>query len=262
MVKSLARTHEFGPNCRMNCRLYIAQPLEPGQKVSLPDEQGHYLRHVIRLQAGDPITLFNGLNGEYHGYIEQLSKHESLCHIEEFVDVNREPSCHIHIIQAACRSEKIDTILQKGTELGAASFQIVRSERSSLKLEGNRLHKRLERWQKIIIEAAEQSGRTRLPCISWRDRLRDVEVTGMDAGGLALALHPQASADFGAMHKQLLNTADTSLAVGPEGGWSRRDLQTLKTMGFTGLAFGPRILRTETAAPALLAAIHAIRSIS
>ncbi|MDX8408354.1 MAG: 16S rRNA (uracil(1498)-N(3))-methyltransferase [Mariprofundaceae bacterium] len=245
----------------MSCRLYVDQALECGQSISLPEDQGHYLRHVMRLQPGEPLTLFNAKGGEYLGYIEQLSRRESIIRLETWNDVHRETGYHMHVVQAACRSEKIDTVLQKGTELGAASFRIVRSERSSLKLDGPRLQKRLDRWQKIIVEAAEQSGRTRLPPVSWCSGLQEIGLAGGDTGCLALILHPEATSDFSTLSRQIRDASDISLAIGPEGGWSRRDIDILEQQGFSGLAFGPRILRTETAAPALLAAIQAIREL-
>ncbi len=240
----------------MNCRVYLNQSIRTGDSIRLPDDIAHYLRHVMRLQQHARIILFNGRGGEYEARIGQLSKRESFCHVDRFIDIDREPDCRIHVFQAACRSEKIDTVLQKGTELGAASFHIVRSERSSLKLDGHRLEKRLQRWRKIVIEAAEQSGRTGVPDVSWHNGLTDIETAG-----LSLALHPTGSTGLSELASGIRNSGDISLAIGPEGGWSERDLEKLRTCGFTLLAFGERILRTETAAPALLAAIHAIRSL-
>jgi len=109
----------------MLCRLYLDQELRVGNSIALPDEQAHYLRSVMRLAIGDPLVLFNGAGGEFHCRIEQLARQHSSCLIESFVDTNREMNCKVHIVQAACRSEKIETVLQKATELGAASFQIV-----------------------------------------------------------------------------------------------------------------------------------------
>lgn len=238
----------------MSCRLYVDQSLHTATTFALPPDQSHYLRQVMRLQAGDELILFNGMGGEFHATISQLSRQECICSVGEFIDVDREMTCRIHIIQAACRNEKIDTVLQKGTELGAVSFHIVRSERSSLKLDENKLVKRLDRWQKIIIEAAEQSGRTALPQVFWHQ-----DLSGIKAEGLAFSLHPEAVNNFGLHLAELISAKDISLAIGPEGGWSPRDLATLNAKGFQQLVFGQRILRTETAAPALLAAIQALR---
>jgi len=237
----------------MLCRLYLDQELHTGNSVTLPDDQAHYLRSVMRLAAGDHIVLFNGTGGEFHCRIEYLARQQSSCMIEAFMDINREMNCRAHIVQAACRSDKIETILQKATELGAASFQIVRSERSSLKLDAPKLAKRIQRWQKIIIEAVEQSGRTIVPTVSWHHALSDIT-----RQGLCFTLHPDTTTSWQQQRSSIARAADITLAIGPEGGWSRRDLETLAQCDFQALSFASRIMRTETAAPALLAAIQAI----
>jgi len=238
----------------MLCRLYIHQELHTGITVILPEDQAHYLHSVMRLQAGDSIILFNGAGGEFHCRIDQLARRQSSCLIESFADIDREMDCRVHIVQAACRSEKIETVLQKATELGAASFQIVRSERSSLKLEGSKLSKRLQRWQKIIIEAVEQSGRTIVPVIHWRNSADEIRREGD-----CYTLHPDTENTWQQQRESIAKATDITLAIGPEGGWSNRDLEQLAHHRIQPLNFGPRVMRTETAAPALLAAIQAIR---
>jgi len=236
------------------CRLYIQQPLATEREIMLADEQGHYLHHVMRLRSGGPLILFDGKGGEYEAIIHQLGKSGAVCHIGKHIPVNRELSCKTHIIQAACRGEKIEAILQKGTELGAASFQIVRTERSALKLTGNKLEARLTRWRKIIIEAAEQSGRTRIPSLHWRHALAEIHFTSQ-----RYAMHPLATQTWAQARKHISQANEIDFVIGPEGGLSKRDLDALTGMGCHTLVFGPCIMRTETAAPALLAAIQAIQ---
>jgi len=236
----------------MTCRLYLNQPLEIGSSLTLPPDQAHYLRSVMRLSAGEELLLFNGQGGEFLCTIEQLTRDNPAVCIESFSDVTREMPNHVHIVQAACRSEKVETILQKATELGAASFTIVRSERSTLKLEGAKLKKRLLRWQNIIIEAAEQSGRTVVPAVRWCNALKDITTQG-----LCFTLHPEPTATSWYQQSEAVAEAEhITLAIGPEGGWSPQDITVLNASGFSCLTFGPRIMRTETAAPALLAAIQ------
>lgn len=236
-----------------NCRIYLDQPLQNGCEVALPDDLAHYLRHVMRLNSGDAITVFNGEGGEFSATLTHLAKRHSACHIDTWHDVNREMGCRIHIIQCANRTEKIETVLQKATELGAASFQVSNSERATLKLTAEKEAKRLQRWQKIIIEACEQSERTFVPEVQWRQTLKQVEPIG-----LAFILHPHDATPWPQLRDRLRQATDITFAVGPEGGWSERDLATLRDKGFSALTFGPRIMRTETAAPALLAATQAI----
>jgi len=239
----------------MLCRLYVDQELYVGNSLTLPDDQAHYLRSVMRLAAGDQLVLFNGAGGEFHCRIEQLARQHSSCLIDSFADIDREMNCKVHIVQAACRSEKIETVLQKATELGAASFQIIKSERSSLKLDGMKLNKRMQRWQKIIIEASEQSGRTAVPTVRWHNALSEIS-----HHGLCFTLHPDSVTGWQQQRENIIHATDITLAIGPEGGWSARDMGALSQLsqgGFQALSFGPRVMRTETAAPALLAAIQA-----
>jgi len=204
----------------------------------------------MRCTKGTEITLFNGFGGEFRAIFEGQT-----CLVQAESLINRELPVAIDIIQGACRGERINQLLQKGTELGAASFTIVRSERSMLKLSAERLPHRLSRWQQIVTEAAEQSGRTTVPRVSWADALSDLD--GLQSTSRwVLDLHdaqswPQAR-DF------ISKATSIALAIGPEGGFSSTDIATLRGYHFQPLQFGPRVLRTETAAPALLAAIQAV----
>jgi 16S rRNA (uracil1498-N3)-methyltransferase len=234
-------------------RLYTELALETGAEITLDDEQGHYLRHVMRLQGGDPVCLFNGRGGEYEAEIIRLARSGGLCRVGKHIDVDREMPCKVHIIQAASRNEKIEAVLQKGTELGTASFQIIVSERSALKLAGEKRAARLHRWRRIIVEAAEQSGRTRIPPLHWRESLAEICVRGT-----GYALHPSAELAWSEARDRIAAASELSLVIGPEGGLGSRDLQALAEMDCLALAFGPLIMRTETAAPALLAAIQAV----
>ncbi len=237
----------------MHCRLYIDEEITVGSSMGLASDQGHYLRTVMRLGPGNPVIIFNGFGGEYQASIEMINKQETSVYIESFVDITREMPVRVHIVQAACRSEKIDVVLQKATELGAVSFSIVRSERSSLKLDGTKLDRRIERWQKIVIEACEQSERTIIPKVQWINKLSDTPNLG-----LAFTLHPDTDTSWPEQRQHMLSTPDITFAIGPEGGWSNRDIETLAARGFQAVRFGPRVMRTETAAPALLAAVQSL----
>ncbi|MDQ6973302.1 MAG: 16S rRNA (uracil(1498)-N(3))-methyltransferase [Mariprofundaceae bacterium] len=236
-----------------HCRIFFQQPLSCQSSVSIPEDMAHYLRHVMRLHEGDFLTVFDGHGGEYQAQIEQLSKQHASCFTTSFDNISRELAMPIHIIQCANKSEKIETVLQKGTELGAASFHITNSQRSVLKLSGVKLEKRLARWQRIIIEAAEQSERTAIPALYWHPRLSDVP-----SFDLGYALHPHQSTSWQKLRKHLCQAQSIAYAVGPEGGWSDDDLSILHDKGFQSMMFGLRIMRTETAAPALLAATQAL----
>ena len=237
----------------MHCRIYVGAELALDVLVAIDMEQARYLRQVMRLQAGDMITVFNGKGGEYKAELTCLAKGEAQCRLIDFIDVSRELSCRVHIIQAANRSEKIETVLQKATEMGAASFQIVNSERATLNLPSAKREKRLQRWQKIISEAAEQSERTSMPSVGWVDKLSAAKKRGR-----CFVLHPRDAMLWQDIRADIQGLENITLAIGPEGGWSNQELELLQSQGFETLMFGQRIMRTETAAPALLAAIQAV----
>ena len=151
------------------------------------------------------------------------------------------------------RGEKMDWILQKATELGVASVHPVQSDRSEVKLEGERAAKRLAHWRSVVVSACEQSGRSRVPAVSASQPLQAALDAGLPAGQRFL-LDPEGDA---AVHAIDAPEGDCVLAIGPEGGWSPRDKQALHAAGFTGLRLGPRILRTETAGLAASAALQA-----
>ncbi len=233
------------------CRLYVDANLEVGRDVTLPAEQRHYLKHVMRCASGDALVVFNGRGGEYHA---TLMDDGGMCHIGGFDAVERELACAVHIVQSASRSERLEWMLQKATELGAASFTLVRSERAMLKLAGSRLEKRLQRWRKIVMEACEQSGRTRIPRVEWCERLAIVQPESDNRW----FLHPDSEGSWLQVRDSFAVCDSVTLAVGPEGGFSPADIAILNRLEFRPLQFGSRILRTETAAPALLAAIQAV----
>ena len=237
----------------MFCRIYLDAKLELDALVGMDAEQTKYLRQVMRLQVGDMIVVFNGKGGEYEAELTCLVKGEAQCRLIDFIDINRELPCRVHIIQAANRSEKIETVLQKATEMGAASFQIVSSERATFNLPANKREKRILRWQKIVSEAAEQSERTAMPGVCWVDKLSAVALHGQ-----CFVLHPRDARLWQDMRANIQDLEDITLAIGPEGGWSKQELELLQSQGFEALMFGQCIMSTETAAPALLAAIQAV----
>ena len=237
----------------MHCRIYVDAELERDVLVSMDMEQTKYLRQVMRLQTGDMITVFNGRGGEYTAELTCLAKGGGQCRPTAFDAVNRELPCRVHIIQAANRSEKIETVLQKATEMGASSFQVVNSERAMFNLPANKREKRLQRWQKIIIEAAEQSERTALSKVTWHEKINQIKPSGK-----CFVLHPRDAKLWQDIRDDLPQVQDITLAIGPEGGWSNQELDYFQSQGFEPLSFGARVMRTETAAPALLAAIQAV----
>jgi 16S rRNA (uracil1498-N3)-methyltransferase len=208
---------------------------------------------VLRLQAGDACVLFNGDGHDYAARVVVASKRELRVAIDAAAVVDNESPLPITLLQGVARGEKMDLILQKATELGVARFVPVWSQRSEVKLDEARAAKRLAHWQGVVVAACEQCGRARVPTVEAPLALA-AALTALPAGGTRLTLDPGGDCN----PASLAPPADGFvLAVGPEGGWSALDRDQLAAVGFTGLRLGPRILRTETAGLAAIAALQA-----
>jgi len=234
-------------------RVYIDAALAPGQRLCLPETASGHLLRVLRLREGDACVLFNGDGHDYPAWIVRTGRREGEVEITGRCPVQTESPLALWLVQGIARGEKMDLILQKATELGVSGIIPVMSERSEVKLDAARAKKRLTHWRQVMIAACEQSGRARIPAL--------VPPQSLAHCGAALPkttahwlLDPDATNTLASVHA----TPDHPiiLAIGPEGGWSPRDRQILIDMGFTALHLGPRILRTETAGLAAIAAMQ------
>jgi 16S rRNA (uracil1498-N3)-methyltransferase len=156
-------------------------------------------------------------------------------------------------VQALARGEKMDLVLQKATELGVAGFVPVTSERSEVRLDADRVDKRLGHWRSVVGGACEQCGRAVVPAVAMPIALA-AAMPALPEDSARLLLDPQASRTVNQL--PLPRDGIVVLAIGPEGGWSPRDRATLQDAGFEGMRLGPRILRTETAGLAAIAALQ------
>lgn len=236
-------------------RIFIDEPLRAGIVVLLPEQGGEHVARVLRLERGHPLILFNGDGHEYDATLASLAKRAVTAEVERVREVDRESKLHITLAQGVARGEKMDWILQKATELGVARVVPLVTERTEVKLDEERAERRVAHWRSVVAGACEQSGRTRVPEIEMPVRLdRWLGDLGDDAA-LRLALLPEGDAglrEFAQMDDGVV------LCVGPEGGFSENDVGLLKHARFHGLRLGPRILRTETAGIAAMAALQAL----
>lgn len=236
-------------------RLHVPQPLTPGRDIELPPQTGEHIARVLRLERGHPLRLFNGDGNEYSGEIAELAKRRvSVRVLGPMPAADRESPLRITLGQGVARGEKMDWILQKATELGVARIVPLITERTEVKLDAERAARRLAHWQAVIASACEQCGRNRLPELHEPIRLADWAAALAAHEDLRLVLDPR----DGAAARDLPTMDAALLAVGPEGGLSGNDLAALAQAGFRGLRLGPRVLRTETAGLAALAALQAI----
>jgi len=238
-----------------NIRIHVESPLAEGVRLSLPAQAAEHVARVLRLQSGDPLTLFNGDGNDYPAVIEQCTKRDVAVQVGAAQPAGNESPLRLTLAQAVARGDKMDLIVQKATELGVARIVPLLTERSEVKLDAARAEKRLAHWRAVVASACEQSGRAYVPEVTaaqplsaWLDQLPD-------DGALRLALLPGAAVAARALQ---FGPAGGLLVIGPEGGLGERDVQALTTCGFVGLGLGPRILRTETAGLAALAALQAL----
>jgi len=238
-------------------RIYVPHPLQPGRDIELPTQAGEHIARVLRLDRGHPLRLFDGRGGEYAGEIASLAKRAATARVLSATPVvDRESPLRITLGQGIARGEKMDWILQKATELGVARIVPLITHRTEVKLDADRAERRLAHWEAVLASACEQCGRNRLPRIDEPVKLADW-AAALDAdadAGVRLALDPNGDANA----RDLVPAAQVTLVVGPEGGLSETDLAALAQAGFRGLRLGPRILRTETAGLAALAALQTL----
>jgi 16S rRNA (uracil1498-N3)-methyltransferase len=222
-------------------RIYTQQHLEPNTVIELESQAGHHLTKALRLKLGASVLLFNGQGGEFEASICAIEKRNVQIQLTRFKESDCESPLHIHLGIAVSRGERMDHIMQKATELGVSEITPLFSERSEVRLKGDRLEKKLHHWQNVIISACEQSGRSRLPHIHSAERLTQwVEKTSADQ---KFVLHHRTDQRI----DDATQTKTAALLIGPEGGLSQPEIETAQKQQFNTLSLGPRVLRTETA---------------
>ena len=239
----------------MCARFYFPQPLpDAGGIHLLPAALAHHAVRTLRLQDGQPIVLFDGTGGEFPGTLTRARDQQWQVELHARQPVERELPFQIIVVQALASADKMDWIVRKCTELGAAAIVPLQASRSVLRLQGERLQKRLAHWRQIAIAACEQCGRNRVPEIA--------PLTTLDE---FLTAHAQARkwicAPDGARIREQTAPAPNEtvhLLIGPEGGWSPEEYAQCRHMHCQPIGLGSRILRTETAAIAALAAAAAL----
>ncbi len=239
-------------------RFFVDQSLRSGDVTPLPDD---VMRHVqvLRLQTGDALVLFNGEGGEYRAELVEVERRSASVRIGEFSASEAEPPYRLTLAQGVAGGDKMDWLIEKAVELGASSFVPLMTARSVVRLAGERAQRRQAHWQGIVRASCEQCGRNRVPDVAavrdfttWLDALPPVPATNE----LRLLLSPRAALDFAALPAEPPSDGIT-LLIGPEGGLSPDEEAAAIAQGFTAVALGPRVLRTETAGIAVLAALAA-----
>lgn len=221
----------------------------------MPADAAHHASRVLRLREGDAVQMFDGQGCECHGVISDLAGKQVVVGDLIQVDTNRESPLRMVLAQALCSSEKMDWVIQKATELGAAEIQPLATERSVARLSPERAAKRTEHWQQVAISACEQCGRNVLPVIHppldimlWLQQMRASESS-------KYILLPQGATS---LQNQPKPQGTVVLLIGAEGGFSQAESDSALLCGFTPIRLGARVMRTETAAVAGLAALQTL----
>ncbi|MBW3994190.1 16S rRNA (uracil(1498)-N(3))-methyltransferase [Neisseria meningitidis] len=234
-------------------RFYLPENLSVGQTVALPDNIVRHL-NVLRVRPNENITLFDGKGKAHAARLTVLEKRRAGAEILHEETADAESPLNITLIQSISSGERMDFTLQKSVELGVTAIQPVISERCIVRLDGERAAKRLARWQEIVISACEQSGRNTvppvLPIIGYREALDK-----MPSESTKLIMSINRARKLGDIRQP---SGAIVFMVGPEGGWTEQEEQQAFEAGFQAVTLGKRILRTETAPLAALAAMQTL----
>lgn len=236
----------------MTTRVFQSIELQIGSRIQLDPSASHHVARVLRAQVHDALTIFNGQGGEYLGQITEINKKGVLVLIKEHLTREAESPLELYLAQGISRGEKMDYTIQKAVELGVKKIIPLFTEYCNVRLDTARREKRLQHWQSIIISACEQCGRNRIPEITSPDTLEN-SLSAMQAD-FCFILSPNSEQKLSLYHIEKQHSV--LLLIGPEGGLSAQETQQAEKFDFLPLTLGPRILRTETAAVAAIAALQ------
>src|SRR5260221_2896892 len=236
------------PIARIRCDLRLG----PGAQFTLPPEAAQHVGRALRLKAGDAIIVFDGRGGEYDATIQRIAKERCDVKVGAWREIEAESPLNVGIVQGLPEADKMDWIIQKTVELGVSWVQPIVCERSVVRLSGERAARREAHWRRVAVAACEQSGRNRIPEV--RATLAFLSWIAVPAAAPRWMLAPGAEP----LTAKAAPHGPLEILVGPAGGFSERELDLALTQGCEPVSLGPRVLRTETAPIAALAAIHAL----
>lgn len=231
-------------------RIFTPQNLIGEQTIELEEAASHYLSKVLRMQPGRELVVFNGRGGEFLSCVESISKKRVCVTVGEFSADNRESPLQLELAIGISRGERMDWVLQKATELGVTRITPLLTERTEVKLAGDRQDKKIYHWQQILISACEQCQRNILPMLNEPLLLQDW--LAKTEAQHKFVLHHRDSRRL-PNHEEVTSVA---LLIGPEGGLSDREIEQAMGKNFASLTLGPRVLRTETAPIAAISLVQ------
>lgn len=235
-------------------RLYIESPITSERQLNVSGERARYISRVLRLKINDELTLFDGSGAEFLANIAAVRKCGISLIVTGKIKKSVESPLTMHLLQGIPRGDRMDLIIRKVTELGVHRITPICSDYSVVRFDLERAKKRLNHWHKIAISACEQCGRNIVPEISLPMSLQEWVINNKNEQGIRLILKPNASASINSIG---VSENSLTLLVGPEGGFSDPEYALARSNGFQAIRFGPRILRTETAAIAIISTLQA-----
>ncbi len=234
-------------------RLFVTQALAPEAEIELSGQAAHYLQRVLKLRMGDALVLFNGDGADYAGSLALVSKSRVLIALHARLPAVPESKLQITLAQAIGKGDRMDYALQKATELGVTAIQPLFTKRTEVRLQGERLERRMAHWLGTLRAACEQCGRAVVPELLPARTLDQWQAS--DPSAVRLVLTPEASSSLGELRPP---TGPITVLIGPEGGFAEEEIRQLKLAACQTIRLGPRVLRTESAGPAVLAALQTL----
>ena len=233
-------------------RIYHPESLEYQMQCQLSEDAANHVGRVLRMVEGEQLELFDGSNHIYPAIITESNKKSVKVNILGRELSDKESNLKIHLGQVISRGERMEFTIQKSVELGVNVITPLWSERCSVKLDGERIDKKIQQWQKIVIAACEQCGRNVVPEIRPLMKLQDW--CAEDDGAIKLNLHPRAQHSIKTL--PMIPKDGVRLLIGSEGGLSEQEIVQTQQKGFTEILLGKRVLRTETASLAAISALQ------
>ena len=233
-------------------RVFVPEPLIVDAALTIDNESAHHLINVLRVKQDQPLVLFNGDGNEYSAQINEVHKRKVIVNVDAKLAIGAESKFPIHLGQGIAKGDRMETVLQKATELGVTEITPIITQRCNVKLSPERWAKQLVQWEKGIIGACEQSGRNVLPILHPPITLSEWCKQSTEQYRITFDPHAQ-------QHLQALPVTQHGIRIliGPEGGFSEAETYGAEQTGFNTVKIGPRVLRTETAAIASIAIIQA-----
>lgn len=225
-------------------RIYHPIELHTGEKTNLSPEGCHHVVNVLRLKEQQPLILFDGLNHEYDVLITQIQKKSVECTVLNKRHVSRESKLHLHLAQGIAKGDRMTYSLQKAVELGVSEYTPLWTQHAAFKWDASLNEKKMQQWQAIMISACEQSGRNTVPKLN---PITDFQTfIKQTKNQNQFILEPVQGVNWEKLSWSKAGS-DSTLMIGPEGGFSELEIKCAFENGYQGLTLGPRILRTETA---------------